>query len=690
MRKLLAVPFCFLFFETTGFSQENVEKTLESFQEIITEISSRTDDASSAEELADELMHLAKNPIKINVATAEELGKLFWLNEFQLHDIQEYISKNGPLKTIYEIPYIKGFTVEDAKLLGPFILFDSDEKKNLASPEKLISQGNHRLLWRMQRIPEKQKGYEVPDNPTASNHFTGDPIKLYFRYDVQLKTRVDLGITAEKDPGEPYLTGKNKCTPDFFSGHLQINDLKMIKSFVLGDYRLNFGQGLVLWTGFSFGKSTAILSSMQRTTGIRSYQSTDENNFFRGSAMTFKIKPLEISVFYSRNKLDGNIVRKDSTTGKTLEVSSLQTSGIHGLPSEIADKDALTAEVYGANWSFVRPDFRLGLTGIYYRYSATINPDLQPYNEFYFRGKSTTNLSVDYKFRRNNLLFFGEEAYSGNGGWAFLNGLEARASSRLNISLISRYYQVSYQAMYGNSFGENSRNNNEAGLFAGFESHPLKFISVSGYIDLFRFPWLKYGVDMPSEGRDFLVQVGFHPVERIQLTFQYRNKLKGDNSSATESLKNDVVSATSNRYRFNFQYEVNERICIRNRLEWSGYQKENSGVSTGFYVGQDAEFSLKRIPLKVYLRYALFDTGDYNCRIYAYENDLLYTFSIPALFDKGSRMYAMVKYSIGKKLDIWIKYGILQYADKLTVGTDVYESQGNQRSEIKCQILVKF
>jgi hypothetical protein len=332
----------------------------------------------------------------------------------------------------------------------------------------------------------------------------------------------------------------------------------------------------------------------------------------------------------------------------------------------------------------------MGFTALYHRYSALLNPEFQPYNQFYFRGMSNVNLSIDYKYRFANLILFGEEARSQNGGIALLNGVQARVNSQLNVSVISRYYERNYQAMFGSSFGENTRNNNEAGVFAGFESHPIKYFVLSGYMDIFRFPWLTYGVDMPSNGKEYLAQLGFNPSDKVQMYLQYRNKRKDDNYSAETAFKNQVVQVVTQRVRYNISFAASDNIQLHSRVEWTQYKSEFLSPGSGFYVGQDVEFSFPKIPMKVYLRYALFDTDGYNPRIYAYESDLLYTFSIPALYDRGSRSYAMIKYSVGKRVDIWLKYGITQYADKETVGTGLYESTGNQRSEVKVQVLVKI
>jgi hypothetical protein len=671
-------------------AQDSIENAMMSMQEIISEIAARGEEGTSMDELADKLNDLIETPIHINSATNDDLDRLFWLSEFQVQNIKKYIKSNGALTSVYEITYIDGFSEMDARILAPFLSFEVVKKEFPITPETIVRDSHHQLLLRSQRVLETQKGFSAPETPGGSGYFKGGPTSLYMRYSYQCNNKVLLGFTADNDAGEEFFKGSNKQGFDFYSAYLQVNRLKFIKTIIIGDYRVYFGQGLAVWSGFSFGKSPVVMSSMQRSEGIARYQSSDENNFFRGVAATMDLKPLEVTIWASHNRLDANVTEQDSIADKATEVSSLQTSGLHTTNSEITDENAISSNVFGSNVSLLKSNFRAGITALCYNYSASLYPDIKPYNMYYFRGKSNYNVSFDFRYRSGNLILFGEEASSQNGGLAFLNGAQAYINSRLSFTAISRYYQRNYQAMFGNAFGENTRNNNEAGVFAGVECKPFKYITLSGFMDVFRFPWLTYSADMPSSGHEFLAQVSYDPTSRVQMYLQYRNKSKDDNFSSENAPKNLIVRIDQQRIRYNLSYKATENITLRSRLEWSGYKQEYSGTSRGFYLGQDVEFSLPKAPLRFYLRYAIFDTDDYNSRVYAYENDLLYAFSIPAFYDKGSRTYLMIKYAASNHFNFWLKYGITQYTDRETVSSGLYEIRGNHKSEVKFQMSVKF
>jgi hypothetical protein len=97
---------------------------------------------------------------------------------------------------------------------------------------------------------------------------------------------------------------------------------------------------------------------------------------------------------------------------------------------------------------------------------------------------------------------------------------------------------------------------------------------------------------------------------------------------------------------------------------------------------QEISYSFSRIPVTLWARYCLFNTDDWDARIYTYENDLLYSFSIPALYGEGSRSYIMARWKIGELAELRIKYGI---TSAVTTGKSVENTD-----EIKMQFRVSF
>jgi len=109
----------------------------------------------------------------------------------------------------------------------------------------------------------------------------------------------------------------------------------------------------------------------------------------------------------------------------------------------------------------------------------------------------------------------------------------------------------------------------------------------------------------------------------------------------------------------------------------------------GWMVFQDLRYSFKNLPLKFDFRYAVFDTDSYNTRIYAYEHDLLYAFSIPAYYSKGFRTYLTVHYN-RKKFDVWFKISRFFFAEKEEISSGAQAIEGNQKTDLKLQLMFKW
>ncbi len=94
--------------------------------------------------------------------------------------------------------------------------------------------------------------------------------------------------------------------------------------------------------------------------------------------------------------------------------------------------------------------------------------------------------------------------------------------------------------------------------------------------------------------------------------------------------------------------------------------------------------------MNFYFRYAIFDTNSWDERLYAYENDVLYAFSIPAYYDKGNRYYFMLKWDAADWLDCRLRFAQTVFFDKEVIGSGTDEIEGNHKSEVKVQLRMKF
>jgi hypothetical protein len=354
----------------------------------------------------------------------------------------------------------------------------------------------------------------------------------------------------------------------------------------------------------------------------------------------------------------------------------------------MAKKDAVMEQIAGANISVTQTDWHVGGTALYYEYDAMLTLDPVAYNRFAFTGRSNINYSLDFRFRLADAVFYGEQAFGRNGVSATLCGVQMLIGEHFGTNVLYRRYAKDYHALYGMAWGENPRNNNEEGFYLGWNWTPGGRWAFSSYCDIFRFPWLRYRADAPTFGRDAMLQVDYTPSRNAKIYLQTRYREREENATEPPPVS-DVTNVQTVSAKMVFVHQIIEGCGIGNHLEVKRRQKEGDS-GNGYFIAQDAYFSFNTFPLRVTLRYAIFDTDDYDSRIYSFENDLQYSFSIPGFYGRGTRMFLLLKYSPGKHFDIRFKYATTYYTDRDVTGSGGNEIPGNRRSEVKLQMICKF
>lgn len=172
----------------------------------------------------------------------------------------------------------------------------------------------------------------------------------------------------------------------------------------------------------------------------------------------------------------------------------------------------------------------------------------------------------------------------------------------------------------------------------------------------------------------------------MRYKFELKKKNQSDNDGAFDYLVNEQRQAV----RFNAKYKVTEAITLANRIEWAYYKIGNSKAENGFVIYQDVNFKLLSFPLSFNARLAIFKTNSYNSRIYAYENDVLYSFSIPSYYGNGMRYYITLRYTATRNFDFWVRFSQTQMFDAKTIGTGQDMIDTNHKSEIKVQMRLRF
>jgi len=255
---------------------------------------------------------------------------------------------------------------------------------------------------------------------------------------------------------------------------------------------------------------------------------------------------------------------------------------------------------------------------------------------------------------------------------------------------LQRYYSPEYDTFYATSFSETSRINNESGIYLGAEVRPFRRWKFAAYADSYRFPWPKYGIDVPSIGNDYLVQADFVPKRTMYMYWRFRFEEKEANLSNSLAIMPVIVPNKKASLRYQLVYTYGN-FNFKNVLEANLVRKADSAWTYGAIASQDVSYEFTKVPLRIDFRYQFFDAVDYDNRVYAYEKDVLYAFSIPAFFGLGSRYYLNLQYDVNKHLSLWFKIAQTVYADDRELLSSGNEAiSGNRKTDMRFLLKWEF
>ena len=670
INSLLIIPAC---------SAQNPSENL--MEEVLEDLSVNNDINNSVNSLnweneLEELSNRLQEPVNLNSATREQLEQFPFLSDIQIEHLLAYIYIHGQMETIYELQLVEELDRQTIQYLLPFVCIKAINNEPAFRWKTMLKDagryGKNEVLTRLDIPFYKRKGYEHTYlGPSVYNS-----VKYTFRYRDQLYA----GGVAEKDAGEPFAALHNRYGYDYYSFYLLLQNCGRLKLLAVGNYRLSFGQGLVMSTDYLMGKTIYASSFNNRSTGIKRHSSTDEYNYFRGVATTVALtKRLSVSAFYSHRNMDGVV-----TDG---EITSVYKTGLHRSRKEADKKNLLTSQLTGGNVSYQQNHIRLGITGVYYVFNRPYEPELTGYSKYNIHGNHFYNLGIDYAYRWRRFSFQGETAI-GKQGWASLNRLQYSPVQDIQFMLIHRFYSYDYWAMYAHSFGEGSTVQNEQGYYVGLETTPFSHWRFFVSFDLFSFPWKKYRINKPSRGTDGLIQATFTPRTNLSMYLKYRYKQKERDLTGSKGTLTLPIFHHQLRYRLN--YSLNDVFSSRTTLDYNHFHSQDRAATKGYQVTQMISSQLPWTRLFADVQGSYFCTDDYDSRVYVSEKGLLYTFYTPSFQGRGFRCAVRLRYELNKHWLFITKFGETIYLNRNEIGSGNDLIYGNKKADIQMQLRIKF
>jgi hypothetical protein len=683
---LFSLLFSFLI-STSQVTREPEEKVITDLMERLIENTESTVDYT---DLQEQLEYYMKHKIDLNKAERNELEQLQLLDEYQTTAILDHRAMFGDFVTIYELQTIEALDERTIYYLSYFVKVDGDFYDDHTPLLQRIAKGKHEIIALHENNFQSRAGYDPALKDQGKSYYTGSPYRYVLRYRFNYRNTLSFGYSGEKDMGEQFFEGSQPYGFDFNSVHLMIRDLGKWRAIAAGDYQANFGQGLTFGSGMAAGKSAYILNVRRNYQSLRPYRSLNENEFLRGAAATYRIHHFELTAFGSAKRISTNYAGTDSLSTDEDMFSSIQLTGLHRTETEIGYRNNVLQTIYGGHITYKADVYSLGLTGVNTRYDVTFVPGDKPYQLYNFNGEQLANYGFDYTVQIRNANLFGEISHSDNGGWAALSGMNASLHSNLDMVLVYRNYGKNYLHTVNNPFGEYGDGRNEEGIYSGISAKLARKWVLNVYVDWFRSPWLRYLTDAPSHGTDYLAELQYNPGKTSQFYIRYRHEQKTHNQSNNTSATDYTIQAEKQLYRINGQYKLSENIAAKSRVEITRYHDPLSDRKQGTLIFQDLTFATPFKRFSIGGRFAIFSVDDYNARVYATEQDVLYQYAVPLYQNSGIRYYAVTHIRISRTFDFWIKYSRTQYSNVDEIGSGLEKINGNTVSDLRVQVRGSF
>lgn len=233
--------------------------------------------AASAEELDEEMMEhyesVLARKVAINLLPPSRLRSTGLFSRYQLASLTDYISRNGDVLSAAELCLVDGFSRDFVERIAPFISFSSSARPGQSSREQAPHEGEFLV-----RTAAKRQGGAAA-----------------LSYASKLKLEGLRGFDAGLTVKAPYGEG---IKSEAVSGYLSWHGRRYLNQLTIGDYHTRFGQGLLLWSGFSLSGFSSAAAFARHPGGLSQAYTTSPSTARRGAAAELQFGHLVTSLMY--------------------------------------------------------------------------------------------------------------------------------------------------------------------------------------------------------------------------------------------------------------------------------------------------------------------------------------------------------------------------------------------------------
>ena len=635
---------------------------------------------SGQEEIRDEpaqeaLEHLSRKPLNINGAEIYRLAELGLTDGFHIDRLADYRKRYGNLFHPAELQAVPGWDQRLVANVLPYVVCLSEDRHPPPDIKSLLSRGEWQLVLRFEQPLQIRSGFRSAE---GSRYYPGLPQSFSIRFRYRLGNYLSYGLIASQDAGEPFKLNARQAVFDQLSFHVQLGERKWLKTLILGDFLFRPGQGLTHWNGFGLGLSAAPFQNRRLAPLLQPNTSSVFFDYLRGAAFGFRFGNWEVCVLGSVRKASPAGLEED-TAG--LAAGGFNRSGLHRSTSELFNRHRQTIFSAGGALRSRYKHWNIGLHGIWHRFAIPLRTTAEWEDLYRPTGNSQWNLGLEAGVQWKNQQLFGEMAINANLGPAVMAGWLFAVGKYLEGGLVGRWYSPKYHSLMSRPLGRNP--SDEAGLYWGLVLRPSYRIEILTHVDVSVNSRFRYRLYAPAPRLEWQGSLRWKLSKKTLIQSRYLYRQWSENVE-TLPLRIPEVRA-QHRCGLFLETELPSGLSAESRIEWAG-----RGKSWGWMAAQDLNWKSGKWPLQISLRMALVQSPGWEQRIYTAERDVLYGYSIPALYGTGLRSYGMLRCSFFKILDLWLRAGISYRTDVNELGTGPDRISSPWQGELKIQLRLRW
>jgi hypothetical protein len=632
------------------------------------------------------LTDIASSPYPVRGLDSQKLAELMFLTEITISEILNWKDKSE-LLTLDNLAYSQILNYVELELLTYFVTFESSSAIDLDNTTSIKPKF---------RAPSFYTDFKFKTvKPTANGYKKYPPSYLGNKNRLEDKIWVSeptysMHISRSKLPGEnfryPIQIGFSTFHIRIVNPNLKNNHSKkfQIREVLIGDYQLRVGHGLIARNG-TMRVGTESLSNLSGLLNTPiPYRSSVSGKFMRGIITQLKLSMVEVQLYYSKRSLSAT--PNDERT--------------YFLPGWTSKRTTLSEVERFRNITL----FTTGFTGNYqshiYRYRVNITSTVMNhvFNQPIIKRAGYFNT---YAIDRNNSLEHTSFISINSRIWAYsfeyanVNGKNSAFVQRLNINkndvsigLWHRNYSKGFRTLIGTGPAAMGGSNNEMGIGFWLKYKRSRIQQFQLFMDNYKSIIPRSNSMMPIYGWEQVVNYSriLGKTSNLELRVRRRSQLTGEIwSDRFEREYYNRAKSQNISIRATFRQRHGRNVFVHSKFDFNTKIDEVEGrQGSGFGISQLIRYSLSTFDL--YVSHLVFNTLNFDHRIFNYEYDLIQSFSIPSFYGNGQRSYVMIHLEPIKQVIIRFKTGYTKYFDRTIIGSGNEQIDSNYRFDFGFQL----